>query len=482
MTERPDEPPLTAETVRGTDDHAAADPEAQAQLEALDPATELVHETDFTEHSRRVGADMLGMADNRWPATFIDWDEAAGELRSSYAGVELGEATYYYHPPEASGDSQRERRRSRPEDEQAGVLPSQQIEELIGRNHITAYRKIGSKQIQPASLDVRLGRIAHRLQASFLPGTRHTVEEKLQTLSMTQICIEEPTVLERGCVYLVKLEEELDLPSNICARANPKSTTGRLDVFTRIITDHSGTFEQARAGYRGPLYAEIMPRTFPVMVKSGISLSQVRFVRDNADSRVSDTGIKELEQRTPLTYILSRQQPADIARGIRLTVNLQKMSANEPVAYRGRYNAPLVDMAGLHDPRLYWERIEHCRNDQLILNPGDFYILASRERVRVPPEYAAEMVPFDPAVGELRIHYAGFFDPGFGFGDGSIEGTCAVLEVRAHDTPFVIEHGQVVGRLEYNHMAATPDRHYGAGIGSSYAHQSLALSKQFRRD
>ena len=361
----------------------------------------------------------------------------------------------------------------------AGVLASQQIEELIAEHAIMAAWMVERKQVQPASLDLRLGPTAHRVQASFLPGAECTVADKLAELAMTTIPLDDPTVLEKDCVYLIELQEHVKLPPDVRGRANPKSTTGRLDVFTRIITDRCAAFEQVAEGYAGPLYAEVMPRTFPVMVQAGTSLSQLRFIRNEAETRVSDAELARIERETPLVYAGGRCEAPAIDKGIRLSVNLQRQPGGGPIAYRGRYNTPIVDMAGEHRAEDYWERIDHCDKGRLILNPGDFYILASREQVRIPPAYAAEMVPFDPSVGELRIHYAGFFDPGFGYGDGSIQGTCAVLEVRAHHTPFIIEHGQVLGRLEYSRMAEVPERQYGGRIGSSYQQQGLALGKQF---
>lgn len=361
-----------------------------------------------------------------------------------------------------------------------GVLPSQQIEKLIRDGEIYATEDIEKGQIQPASLDLRLGRQAYRLQASFLPGDRSRFQSKLSDLAMARFDLSQLTVLEKGCVYLVKLMEGLRLPKDLEARANPKSTTGRLDVFTRLITECGAEFERVEHGYSGPLYAEIMPRTFSVIVHPGLSLSQIRFIR--GDAELTDDELEELDREETLIYI--DETTADAARirdgGVALSVSLRG-SGDEVVAYRGKKNAPLVDLKGVYDPDRFWDPIKNCAEDRLILNPGDFYILASRERVRVPRQCAAEMVPFDPSVGEFRIHYAGFFDPGFGYGKGTITGTRAVLEVRAHETPFVIEHEQVVGRLVYSWVRGMPDKIYGKSIGSSYQRQELALSKQFRR-
>ncbi len=365
-----------------------------------------------------------------------------------------------------------------------GVLPSQSIRALIDDRRILASAPVDPAQIQPASLDLRLGSRAHRLQASFLPGNA-PVEAKLDYLSLAELDLSNPTILEQGCVYLVPLMEGLDLRGEaLAAKANPKSTTGRLDVFTRLIVDGGAEFERVPVGYRGPLYAEIMPRTFPVIVHPGLSLSQIRFIRGRAE--LSDTETGKLDRDEQLIYV-DDENPAraSIRDGVELSVSLRGDGVRDVVAYRGKQNARLVDLShvGEYEIGEFWEEIRDCPGDRLILNPGDFYILVSRERVRVPPGYAAEMVPFDPSVGEFRIHYAGFFDPGFGYGvEGDIKGTRAVLEVRAHEVPFVIEHGQVVGRLVYSRVIDVPDKIYGTSIGSSYQRQELALSKQFRRD
>ena len=326
-----------------------------------------------------------------------------------------------------------------------------------------------------------MGPVAYRLQASFLPGRDSTVGRKLADLSMAELDLSRPTVLEKGCVYLARLMEELRLPEELEAKANPKSTTGRLDVFTRLIADYGAEFERVPKGYSGPLYAEIVPRTFSVIVHPGSSLSQLRFIRGRPPS--SDTHLKSLDKEERLIYLDETNPGTAVIRdGLKISVSLQG-DQGEVVAYRGKKNTPLVDLKqiGVYEIDRFWDTIPSCPDGRLILNPGDFYILASRERVRVPPQYAAEMVPFDPSVGEFRIHYAGFFDPGFGYGDSNITGTRAVLEVRAHETPFVIEHGQVVGRLVYSRVLDVPDKVYGTSIGSAYQRQELALSKQFRR-
>ncbi|MGD0182501.1 MAG: 2'-deoxycytidine 5'-triphosphate deaminase [Terriglobales bacterium] len=362
-----------------------------------------------------------------------------------------------------------------------GILPSQSIRELIAKGRIVGNRAITEEQIQPASLDLRLGDIAHRVQASFLPGPGGKVEAKVKELRMARVDLTSAAVFEKGCVYIVPLLEELDLPRDISGKANPKSTTGRLDVFVRLITDDGVEFERVPPGYKGRLYAEIVSRTFTVAVRAGMRLNQLRFVRGNPVS--SDSRIRRLDEEENLTY-MDEESPvkASVDRGLRITVNLEGTSADEVIAYKARKHAPAIelDRMNYYAPEEFWEARRHGSN-RLILEPGDFYILASKERVRVPPEFAAEMVPFDPSVGEFRIHYAGFFDPGFGYGSSDIKGTRAVLEVRAHEVPFLIEHEQFVGRLTYMPLLSKPEKIYGLQIGSSYQQQALTLSKQFRR-
>jgi len=362
-----------------------------------------------------------------------------------------------------------------------GILPSQGIRGLVASGRVRSTPAVLEEHIQPASLDLRLGDVAHRVQASFLPGER-TVESRIKELRMTRVDLTKAAVFEKGCVYIVPLLEELNLPKSISAIANPKSTTGRLDIFTRLITDRSVAFDRVEPGYAGRLYAEIASRTFTVAVRAGMRLNQLRFVRGNPPT--PDALISRLDDEENLVYMEEEKiAKARVNRGLRITVNLEGAQPSEVVAYKARKHAPAIELDRLdyYSPDEFWEARVQPANKSLILEPGDFYILASRERVRVPAEYAAEMMAFDPSAGEFRIHYAGFFDPGFGYGSGDIQGTRAVLEVRAHDVPFMVEHGQLVGRLSYMPLMSRPDKIYGRDIGSSYQQQALTLSKQFKR-
>lgn len=364
----------------------------------------------------------------------------------------------------------------------AGILPAQDIRELILSGRVVADTPITDAQIQPASMDLRLGPVAYRVRASFLPGRFSTVMDRIRAFYMAELDLSRPAVLERGCIYIVPVLERLELAPDMSASANPKSTTGRLDIFTRLITDHGVEFEQVPKGYKGPLYLEIVSRTFTVIAGQGTKLSQLRFVRGNPPS--SDLALAELDLEEKLVFT-DTESPAkaQIDRGLRISMSLQGDAGSNIVAYKAKRNAPAIDLARIdHYPvDEFWDSVEEPRSKAIILDPGDFYILASKERVRVPPNFAAEMVAFDPSMGEFRIHYAGFFDPGFGYGGSEILGTRAVLEVRAHEVPFAIEDGQIVGRLLYVRLLSRPDRIYGVDIGSSYQSQVLTLSKQFKK-
>jgi dCTP deaminase len=363
-----------------------------------------------------------------------------------------------------------------------GILPSQRIRELIAHERITTAVPVEDDQIQPSSLDLRLGPVGYRMQASFLPGPNATVESRIKDLAMSKIDLTRPTVFEKGCVYLVPLMEQLNLTSEWSAKANPKSTTGRLDIFTRLICDGGTEFERVPEGYKGTLYAEVVPRTFTIIVQAGVKLNQLRFVRGCPPP--SDTTLQELDEQETLVYGAG-DLPAEarINRGLMISLNLQGDPQHRLIGYRARQNTPAIDLLKKdhYDPEDFWDPIYEPRYRQIILNPDDFYILLSKEKVRIPPAYAAEMVAYDPSMGEFRIHYAGFFDPGFGYGASDVKGSHAVLEVRSHEVPFLIEDGQIVGRLIYERLLAHSDKIYGMGIGSSYQGQGLALSKQFKR-
>ena len=364
-----------------------------------------------------------------------------------------------------------------------GVLPSQALHALIDRQEIYASEgSIEAGQVQPASLDLRLGSIAYRIRASFLPGKGRIVESKLSAMQSHVIDLSKGAVLETECVYLVPLMERLDLRSTLSATANPKSSTGRLDVFTRLIADGTDSFDYVPPEYSGPLYIEISPRSFSILVRQGSRLNQLRLLRRTTrqarDKRfLSDAELKAVHKLSPLVD----SEPA-IRDGINLRVDLTPQTRQRLIGYKAKRYAGVVDVdnVGGYDTAKFWDEIYDDENGRLILDPHEFYILASKKAVVVPSQFAAEMAPFDPMMGEFRVHYAGFFDPGFGVIGGKPKGAKAVLEVRSLDIPFILEDGQTIGRLLYERLADAPERLYGSDLSSNYQGQGLKLSKHFK--
>ncbi len=355
----------------------------------------------------------------------------------------------------------------------SGVLPDRALRDLIAKGAITARPAIIPEQVQPASLDLRLGQVAYRVRASFLAGKGRRVEDRMAEFEMHRVDLTAGAVLEKGCVYVIPLMERLVLPKGLSAVANAKSSTGRLDLLTRTITDGGTEFDRIPEGYDGPLYAEVCPRSFSVLVRPGMRLNQIRF-RDG-QSLLDDAALMALHEDSPLV-----SGRAVISEGLGFSVDLRP-GAGDLVGYRAKPHTGVIDLDRIshYDPAEFWEDVRSA-SGSIILDPGAFYILVSQEAVTIPPDYAAEMAPYLAMVGEFRVHYAGFFDPGFGWAEAGGAGSRGVLEVRCHEAPFVLEHGQIVGRLVYERMAARPDRLYGSGIASNYQGQGLKLSKHFR--
>ncbi|MCP4327579.1 MAG: 2'-deoxycytidine 5'-triphosphate deaminase [Alphaproteobacteria bacterium] len=360
-----------------------------------------------------------------------------------------------------------------------GIMPSHVLRELIRAREILAVPDIADDQIQPASLDLRLGAVAYRVRSSFLPGPERTVEQCVAQFSLHEIDLRQGAVLETGCVYVVPLLEHLNLGHALSGVANPKSSTGRIDVFTRLIADRAGEFDRVAAGYRGPLYAEISPLTFGIVVRQGARLNQMRLRRGSPPP--NDARLRALHERVNLVGDAADKK--NIRKGaLDFTVDLAGDPDSGLVGYRAKRHTGLIDVDRIaaYEPLDYWDPIYANERRQLILDPNDFYILVSKETVKVPPDYAAEMVAYDTQVGEFRVHYAGFFDPGFGYSEDGSAGSRAVLEVRSHKVPFILEDGQTVGRLVYERLTDPPQELYGQ-TGSSYQGQGLALSKHFKR-
>lgn len=366
-----------------------------------------------------------------------------------------------------------------------GVLPSQMLTEAISAGWLDAGEfKIPDALVQPASVDLRLGDRAYRLRCSFLPGGER-VDNRMKPLIVDELDLRGAgAVLEPNRPYLIPLLERLELPENVRAKANPKSSTGRLDVFTRVLSDGSFRFDEIRAGYHGRLFLEVVPLSFAVQVQQGLALNQLRLAVGR--STLTDEELRAEHAREPLLFdhgqALAERELAT-ADGLFVSLDLTGDEAAR-VGYRAKRNTPKLIMSeiGTHEIDDYWEAVKSESGNRIVLEPERFYLLLSEEAVRVPPHLAAEMTAFDPTAGELRTHYAGFFDPGFGFSrDGTLTGSRAALEVRAHDVPFMIEHGQRVCKLTFDRMLAAPERLYGDDARSNYQGQLDTLGKHFRK-
>jgi dCTP deaminase len=372
-----------------------------------------------------------------------------------------------------------------------GVLPSQRIAEAIKSGWITSTdADIPDENIQPASLDLRLGAVAYRLRCSFLPDNE-PVEEALRRYQMGRVDLlaDEGGILERNRPYLIPLVEQLELPGTVRAKANPKSSTGRLDIFTRVITDRSFMFDEVPPGYKGRLYLEVVPRTFTVRVRPGLTLNQIRLMVGHAG--LSDNDIRRLHSDTPLLFrdgLALGSEKVAINNGLFMGLDLGPDTGSRVVGYSAKENSNLIDLSKVNHYQVhsFWEKVisEGSKHGaRIVLQPEKFYLLLSQDSIRIPPDYAAEMTAYDPTSGELRTHYAGFFDPGFGYDAGvpDYAGSRAALEVRAHDVPFAVEHGQNICKLSFDRMLEPPDRLYGHTLSSNYQSQEMALSKHFKR-
>jgi len=370
----------------------------------------------------------------------------------------------------------------------SGYLTNRSIELACHEGIINSRVSLLASQFQPVSLDLRLGTHAYRIQSSFLPEN-DTVEIKLNEVKLYEIDLRDGGILEKGAIYLIPLLEELDFPKNFQGRTNPKSSTGRLDMFTRVIVDHGHRFDEIPSGYKGKMYLEIIPRSFPVRVKEGLRLNQLRIFQGNP--HLSDIQLKNFYKKTPILFD-DEGKPVEvnevkIDNGLFISLDLAGSGKDRVVAYKAKTNSCVIDMSlnRHYHPMDFWEPITltQIRNKRLILEPESFYIMMSKEKICIWPHLLAEMVAYEPNSGELRTHYAGFFDPGFGWHGGKSiknQGTRAVMEVRPHDVPFMVEHGQTFCRLKFESVIEKPTKVYGKKIKSNYHSQGLALSKYFK--
>ncbi len=367
-----------------------------------------------------------------------------------------------------------------------GYLPLQYLREIAKRNFVYSGYTIKNSQFQPSSLDLRIGEKAYRVRSAFLPD-RDSVSIKAKQLRMYEVDLRDSGILERGGVYLIPLLEQLNLPDGIGGKTNPKSSIGRVDVFTRVVTDYSHRFDEIKPGYKGKLFLQVISRSFTIRVKTGLSLNQLRLFTQ--DIKLTDQDLKEIYRETPLLYdARNNQLPLDeviINDGLFISVGLS-IAGQDIIAYKARKNSDILDLSEIKKYEVldFWEPISKHNNRPLILEPEEFYIMASKEKIRIPLKYAGEMVAYEPNSGELRSHYAGFFDPGFGYGSkGELHGTRSILEVRPHDVPFMVEDDQTFCKLHFNKIISPPEVVYGdASLHSHYQSQGLSVSKHFREE
>jgi dCTP deaminase len=377
------------------------------------------------------------------------------------------------------------------ESDYTGVFPSQKIKEMLNSNEIRTVVNLDHDQVQPASIDLRLGDYAYPVRTSFLPGKDVKVLDKLKKLDGRfadfRIDLRNGAVLEKGLVYVIPLQEAISLKSEVAAFANPKSSTGRLDILTRLIADEATAFDEVKEGYKGELYIEVAPRSFSVVVKTGTRLNQLRFRRTRGEGAkpISSTEWKKLLNEGQIVDSKGYEKSLEKKGVLPFTVDLEGSGEDgNIIGWRAKKHANRIDLERRdYDPLDFWDPIIFHKTPSMILEPDEFYILMTKEAIAVPPDYAAEMMPYDTRAGEFRVHYAGFFDPGFGWDikTGKAGSSKGVLEVRSHEVPFLLEHGQTVGWLRYERMAARPDLLYGQDINSNYQGQSLKLAKQFKQ-
>ena len=379
-----------------------------------------------------------------------------------------------------TGQSELEGVADRAVDMGAGVWPAQRIRAAAETGRIRAETPFDPDQIQPASLDLRLSAEGYKAPASFLPGKQWRMADRLADHGAERLDLSGGAVLEVGSIYVVRLQETIDLRARDAAFANPKSSTGRLDVFARLITDRGIQFDTVEAGYSGPLWLEIAPRSFNIRVRPGSRLAQLRF-RTGAPA-LGTRAVRELNE-THAVIAAETGRPIVRDGAISLSVDVTGDAETGLIGYKSKpTDTPIdVDRRQGYDPDEFWERLYRPARGGLVLERDHFHILATKETVAIPDGWAADMFAYDTLVGEFRVHYAGFFDPGFGYVAGERVGAKIVLEVRSHEVPFMVDDGQVAGFVAIERLSSPTELLYGAGAGSNYQSQGLALSKQFKR-
>ena len=353
-----------------------------------------------------------------------------------------------------------------------GSLVHEDYNDLFKDNNINC-NKYTSSQIQPSSLDLTLSEECYEIEASFL-SPNHNIRDKLNNIINKKIDLNEVYIFKKNITYIVRLNEKLNLKNDIFGKCNPKSSTGRLDIFCRAILNFSDEYEKIPLNYNGEIFLEITPRSFNIALIKGDSLNQMRLIYQNHDY-VDDESLHNFHNIDPIIFDeFGNTNVADISSGLKISVDLKKI--NKTSAYIAKDNAPVLhyDKINSHKVADFWDTIK-TKDDYLIIKPGKFYILKSKQKIRIPKTMAGEMKPYDTGIGDFRVHYAGFFDPGFGDPFGSY----AVLEVKTNEVPFILNDGQVIAKIQYEKLNKETKVVYGSNIKSNYQNQELALSKHF---
>ncbi len=350
-----------------------------------------------------------------------------------------------------------------------GALVYQDYLKLIKKNYIIN-ETIDQNQIQPASLDLSLSEECYEIKHSFL-SHKTTVRRKLKDLIIKKINLNKEFIFKKDKTYIVKLNESLNLKNNIFGHCNPKSSTGRLDIFCRTIVDFAEEYEKIPNNYQGEIFLEITSRSFDVAFKKGNCLNQLRLIMGN-QYYLSDEQLKKIKTKLKITNF--KKNTLKINNGVKISVDL---SNSKTIAYVAKNNTPVLKFSKIKSHKIndFWKAIKNIDNS-LLIEKNKFYILKSKEKVIIPDNLAGEMIPYDTGIGDFRAHYAGFFDPGFGMPNG----TYAVLEVKTNEIPFLLEDGQTIARIKYEKLNKNSNIVYGKDIKSNYQNQGLKLSKHFK--
>jgi len=348
---------------------------------------------------------------------------------------------------------------------------------LVYEDYLSLYNKkkiqslyFKKSQIQPSSIDLSLSDECYEIKTSFLsPDSK--VRDKLNKIYSKKINLKTSKIFKKNKTYIVRLNETLHLNNSISGHCNPKSSTGRLNIFCRTILDYCDEYEKIPKNYNGEIFLEITTRSFDIKISKGDKLNQMR-LRKKTNNYLNDKDLKKINKRNALIFTNKKNI---IENGLRISVDLS--NDNKICAYVAKKTSLNINFSKIsfYEIKKFWKPLKPV-NNSLIIEKNKFYILKSREKIRIPSNLAGEMIPYDTGIGDFRAHYAGFFDPGF----GDPKGSYAVLEVKTNELPFILEDGQTIARIKYEKLNKKTFLVYGSIINSNYQNQKLALSKHFK--